>query len=393
MGGREPLAAGDAARLIGQSTIVVVKVGSALLIDPASDDDIPVRKEWLAALARDLAGLRKAGKRVVVATSGAIAIGRSRLGLPAGPLRLDESQAASAAGQAALINAWGDAFAPHGLVAAQVLLTLDDTEDRRRYLNARQTLTTLLELGAVPVINENDTVATAEIRYGDNDRLAAHAAQLVGADCLIILSDIDGLYTADPSTDSAARHIPLVKEVTPDIEAMAGAPRPGSPGSGGMATKLAAARIAGAQGCASIIAHGRDNQPIGALLSGARATVFLTATSPASARKVWIANRLKPAGEIHIDAGALAALRKGASLLPAGVTRCTGDFRRGDAVLLVGPDGRAAAQGLVGIDAADLARIAGKRSHEIATESPDDLQAFGARRALVIDRNNLVLKD
>ena len=400
----------ETARLIDGSAIIVIKVGSALLIDPQSKDEIPVRRDWLAALARDIAWLGQMNKRVIVTTSGAIAIGRSRLGLNAGPLRLDESQAASAAGQAALIDAWGHAFAPHGLVAAQILLTLDDTENRRRYLNARQTITTLMDLGAVPVINENDTVATSEIRYGDNDRLAAHAAQLVGADCLIILSDIDGLYTADPSTDPGAQHIPVVDEITPEIEAMAGKPRAGSPGSGGMATKLAAARIAAAQGCASIIAHGRANEPISALMAGARATIFRTAISPASARKAWIANRLKPAGEVHIDAGALDALHTGASLLPAGVTRCVGDFRRGDAVLLIDPAGRVVAQGLVGYDADELAVVAGKRLSEIDLSdrrgqkrqgAPQDSREPaahdghppGVRRPLVIDRNNLVMRD
>ncbi|HRX40498.1 MAG TPA: glutamate 5-kinase, partial [Parvularculaceae bacterium] len=277
---------------------IVVKVGSALLV---RKDGI-IASSWLASLAADLAALKARGADVIVVTSGAIAIGRQRLGL-SGRLRIEEKQAAAAAGQARLIEAWQEAFAPNGLVAAQLLLTLDDTENRRRYLNARATLGALLSVGAVPVINENDTVATSEIRYGDNDRLSAHAAQMAGADMLILLSDIDGLYTADPRRDQNARHVAFVEDVTPEIEAMAGGANAGAGvGSGGMATKVAAAKIATGSGCAVVIARGEMDHPVAAILNGAPVTVFAPHSTPDRARRSWISGRLKPAGVIAIDA-------------------------------------------------------------------------------------------
>lgn len=348
-----------ASRLAGAKR-VVVKVGSALLVR-----DEAIAASWLATLAADLAALKARGAELIVVTSGAVAIGRRRLGL-SGRLRLEEKQAAAAAGQARLIEAWQEAFSPHGLVAAQLLLTLDDTENRRRYLNARATLGALLSVGAVPVINENDTVATSEIRYGDNDRLSAHAAQMAGADMLVLLSDIDGLYTADPRRDESARHMPLVENITPEIEAMAGGANLGAGvGSGGMATKVAAARIAAGSGCAVIIARGDMNHPVAAVISGARTTLFAPHSTPDRARRAWISGRLKPAGSVTVDAGAAAALKKGASLLPAGVKSVAGDFRRGDAVTIIAEDGQTVGRGLIAYDMADAARLLGKKSEEI----------------------------
>ena len=305
----------------------MIKAGSATLCSKAGD----VNAAWLASLAEDIAKIRSAGVEVIVVSSGAVALGRDRLGL-SGPLRLEEKQAASAAGQVRLAQAWQTAMAAHDIKIAQVLLTLHDTEDRRRYLNARATLRMLLDLGALPVVNENDTVATSEIRYGDNDRLAAHTAQIAGADALLILSDIDGLYTADPRNNSDAAHLDAVEEITPAIVKSASGPnsRRGV-GSGGMATKVAAAKIAGANGCATIIASGDGDHPLAAVLDGARATLFRPSENKENARRQWIAGRIKPVGAISIDDGAADAVRRGASLLPAGVTAVEGDFKRGDA--------------------------------------------------------------
>ena len=341
---------------------LVVKIGSALLVDPAQ---AAPRAEWLAGVAADIAALRARGTEVIVVSSGAIALARRALGLTRARLRLEEKQAAAAVGQIRLAQAWAGALAAVGLTAAQLLLTLEDTEDRRRYLNARATLQTLLAMGTVPVINENDTVATAEIRFGDNDRLAARVAEMVEADQLILLSDIDGLYTADPRRDPAARHLPVVAAITPEIEAMGGEPPPGY-SSGGMRTKLAAARIATQAGAAMAIArgHGTDH-PLAALEAGARCTWFLPAPEGRSARKRWIAGALAPMGVLTIDAGAARALAAGGSLLPAGVRAVDGSFERGDPVLVRGPDGVALAQGLAAYAAADAARIAGHRSDAI----------------------------
>jgi glutamate 5-kinase len=305
----------------------------------------------------------------------------------AGALRLDEKQAASAAGQAALVEAWQRAFSAHDIPVAQILLTLDDTEDRRRYLNARATFATLLDLGAMPLVNENDTIATAEIRYGDNDRLAAHAAQIAGADLLVILSDIDGVYDADPRREAGAAHLPLIERITPAIEAAAGgANAAAGVGSGGMASKIAAAQIAGAAGAATIIAPGTDDHPLRRLAEGGRATLILSGTTPDKARRQWIGGRLKPQGEIRIDAGAATALLGGASLLPAGVSSLSGEFQRGDAVLVVAPDGTAIAQGLVAFGAPELRLISGKRSDEI-----EKILGY-RRRPAVIEKDDLALR-
>lgn len=360
---------------------LVVKVGSAILCGADG-----VRENWLATLADDIADLRRDGREVVVVTSGAIALGRRRLKLQ-GPLRLDEKQAASAAGQAALVEAWQAAFAPHAIPVAQILLTLDDTENRRRYLNARATFATLLELGALPLVNENDTIATAEIRYGDNDRLAAHAAQIAGAELLIILSDVDGVYDADPRRFAGAKRLPLIDRITPEIVAAAGgANAAAGVGSGGMASKIAAAEIAGAAGAATIIAAGMDDHPLDRIAGEGAATLILAPTSPAKARRQWIGARLKPLGEIRIDAGAAKALTGGASLLPAGVVSIAGEFQRGDAVLVVAPDGAAIAQGLSAYGASELRAIAGKRSDEI-----EKILGY-RRRPAVIEKDDLALR-
>ena len=371
---------------------LIVKIGSALLVE---DRKGAIRRAWLDAMADDLASLRAEGVEVLVVSSGAIAIGRRHLGLPEGPLKLEEKQAAAATGQIRLAHAYQDALARHGLTVAQVLVTPDDTEQRRRHLNARGTLATLLRLGAVPVINENDTVATAEIRFGDNDRLAARVAQMISADMLVLLSeDIDGLYSADPRRDPSARHIAEVTEITAEIEAMAGsAPGVGSGGvgsggvgSGGMVTKLAAARIATAAGCAMVIANGREANPIGRLIAGARHTTFRAAGKPVQRRKRWISGLLQIAGALVIDDGAVRALGRGKSLLPAGVTRVEGAFERGDPVRVLGPDGRVLGRGLAAYSSEDARRIAGKRSREIEA-------VLGYRgRDEIIHRDDLVVE-
>ncbi len=338
-----------------------MKIGSALLVDAT---EATPRASWLAGIAADIAALRARGTDVIVVSSGAIALARRTLGFTHGRLRLEEKQAAAAVGQIRLAQAWSEALSARGLTAAQLLLTLGDTEDRRRYLNARATLTTLFGLGCVPVINENDSVATTEIRFGDNDRLAARVAEMVQADQLVLLSDIDGLYTADPRRDPTATHIPLVTAMTPEIEAMGGEPPTGY-SSGGMRTKLVAARIATQAGCAMAIALGDVDAPLRALEQGARCTWFLPTPEGRSARKRWIAGALAPVGECWIDAGARRALQAGKSLLPAGVSRVQGSFERGDPVLVRGPDGTALARGLSAYASADAQRIAGHRSDAI----------------------------
>lgn len=339
---------------------IVVKIGSALLVEASTG---ALKRDWLDGVCRDIAEARGRGQQVVVVSSGAIALGRRSLGLP-GVLKLEESQAAAAVGQIRLAHAWQEALAAHGLIVAQVLLTLGDTEQRRNYLNARSTLSTLLALGAVPVINENDTTATTEIRFGDNDRLAARVAEMVSADCLMLLSDIDGLYTADPSTDPDARFIPELSEITPEIEAMAGGSRSGL-GRGGMVTKIAAASIALRAGCAMAIARGDKVRPIEAVRRGDRCTWFVPKATPLAARKQWIAGSLAPAGALIVDAGAARALAQGRSLLPAGVVAVEGRFDRGDAVTVRGPDGRELARGLVAYGAEDARRIQGQKSGRI----------------------------
>ena len=339
--------------------LLVVKIGSALVVDGAAP-----RTAWLDGVAADVAAAKARGTSVILVSSGAIALARRTLGLTQPRLRLEEKQAAAAVGQIQLAQAWAAALAAHGLTAAQILLTFADTEDRRRYLNARATLTTLLALGCVPVINENDSVATAEIRFGDNDRLAARVAEMVNADYLLLLSDIDGLYVADPRIDPAAPHIPVVPQVTPEIEAMGGEPPPGY-SSGGMRTKLAAARIATQAGCAMAIARGITANPIQAMVEGARCTWFLPAPEGRSARKRWIAGSLSALGTLTVDTGAARALMAGRSLLPAGVHGADGTFERGDPVDVRAPDGALLARGLSAYSAADMRRIAGHRSDQI----------------------------
>ncbi len=339
--------------------LLVVKIGSALVTDGAQP-----RTAWMGGVAEDVAAARARGTSVILVSSGAIALARRTLGLTQPRLRLEEKQAAAAVGQIALAQAWAGALSAQGLTAAQLLLTLQDSEDRRRYLNARATLTTLLGLGCVPVINENDTVATAEIRFGDNDRLAARVAEMVGADRLVLLSDIDGLYTADPRADPAARHIAEVAQITPEIEAMGGEPPPGY-SSGGMRTKLVAARIATQAGCAMAIALGSIANPIQAVADGARCTWFLPAPEGRSARKRWIAGSLQPLGALSVDAGAARALLAGSSLLPAGVRGVEGAFDRGDPVEVRDLSGLLLGRGLSAYSADDMRRIAGHRSEEI----------------------------
>jgi glutamate 5-kinase len=339
---------------------VVVKVGSALLVDSAAGQ---IKREWLASLVADVAALKKAGKDVILVSSGAIALGRRILGLKDATLHLEESQAAAAAGQVRLAQAYVDAFEAHGMVAAQILLTLEDTEARRRYLNARETLRTLLALKAVPVINENDTVATTEIRFGDNDRLAARVASMAEADCLILLSDIDGLYTANPQRVADARHIPEVATISKEIEDMAEGPL-SKTSKGGMESKIVAAKIATQSGAATIIVNGQGLHPLHASRTG-RKTIFLPHGSPAAARKRWIGGGLTALGALTVDDGAEKALFTGKSLLPAGVTSVSGEFERGDAVKIVNRDGRELARGLVAYSAAESSRVIGKRSVEI----------------------------
>ena len=361
---------------------VVVKIGSALLVEESTG---AVRRPWLDALVDDLAALKAEGKEILVVSSGAIALGRRHFGLARRrSAKLEENQAAAATGQILLAHAYQESFARHGVTVAQILLSPDDTEERRRHLNARATLTTLLRLVAVPVINENDTVATAEIRFGDNDRLGARVAQMASADTLILLSDIDGLYTGDPRVDADAVHIPQVDQVTPAIEAMAGAAGTGY-ASGGMVTKLAAAKIAASAGTRMVIANGRALNPIRALRDGGRCTWFGTPASPLTARKRWIAGSLSPKGSLTLDAGAVKALRGGKSLLPAGVTRVSGSFERADLVTIHGPDESELARGLVAYSAADAGLIAGRKSREIE-------QVLGYRgRDEMVHRDDMVL--
>lgn len=341
---------------------VVVKVGSALLVGP----DGAAHGAWLADFAGDVARLRARGQQVLVVSSGAVALGRRRLGLGRRALTLPEKQAAAAAGQSALMRAWEEALGPHALTCAQVLLTRDDTEVRRRWLNARATIETLLALGVVPVINENDTVVTEEIRVGDNDRLSARVAQLVGAEALVLLSDVEGLYTADPRRDSAATLIPRVPRLTPEIEAMAGgANAAAGVGTGGMATKLEAARIAAQAGCATIVTLGNRAAPLAAIEAGATATVIEPATTPRAAYKAWIAGSLAPAGALLVDGGAAQALRRGKSLLAAGMTAVEGRFDKGECVRLLGPGGQEIGRGLVRYESGHAARICGLKSEAI----------------------------
>jgi glutamate 5-kinase len=341
---------------------IVVKVGSALLIDQTAGE---VKAAWLSALAADVAALHKQGKDILIVSSGSIALGRSRLKLPRGTLKLEESQAAAAVGQIELARIWSEVLGAHGIGTGQILVTLQDTEERRRYLNARSTIGKLLEWRAVPVINENDTVATNEIRYGDNDRLAARVATMTSADLLILLSDIDGLYTAPPGANPNAKLILVVDRVTADIEAMAGAAE-SEFSRGGMRTKIEAAKIATSSGTHMLIASGKIEHPLKTIADGGRCTWFLTPANPVTARKRWIAGSLEPRGTLVIDAGAVKALRAGKSLLPAGVVRVEGQFARGDAVVVRGPDGHEIGRGLVAYDADNAEKIKGHSSSDAA---------------------------
>jgi glutamate 5-kinase len=360
---------------------IVIKVGSALLVDAASGQ---LRRAWLESLIADVLRFRARQQEVILVSSGAIALGRRELGLASGALRLEESQAAAAVGQIRLAHVYKELLALYSVTVAQILLTLEDTERRRRYLNARATLNTLLGLGALPVINENDTVATAEIRYGDNDRLAARVAQMSSADCLVLLSDVDGLYTADPNVAADASFIAEVREITPQIEAMAGRAT-SNVGSGGMATKIAAAKIAMSAGCRMVIAAGQHDNPIRRIEEGGRGTWFVPPASPVAARKQWIAGTLRPAGALTIDAGALRALLGGKSLLPAGVVASRGRFDRGDTVSVLSVEGEELARGITAYSDSDAARIMGKKSSEIAS-----ILGFQGRDEM-IHRDDLVL--
>lgn len=370
-----PMAAPD----ILSARRLVVKIGSALLVDRTTG----LRVGWLGALAQDVAALKARGADVILVSSGSIALGRGVLGLAAGPLALEQAQAAAAVGQIRLARAYEEVLAPHGITTGQVLVTLEDTEDRRRYLNSRATMETLLGLGVVPIVNENDTVATDEIRYGDNDRLAAQIAVTVAADQLVLLSDVDGFYSANPKEDPSAQRFDLIREITPRIEAMAGDAISGV-SKGGMKTKLMAARIAVAGGCAMAIMEGSVLRPLTALAEGAPRTWFLAQGDPQAARKRWI-NAMKPRGELRVDAGAVAALRAGKSLLPAGVSGVTGSFGRGDPVAILGPSGDTLGKGLVRYTAAETKAIAGHRSGEI-----EAILGYAGRAAL-IHRDDMVI--
>jgi glutamate 5-kinase len=366
------------AALLSSARRVVVKVGSSLLIQAEGG----VRAAWLAGLADDIVALRKSGKEVVVVSSGAVALGRRHLALKPSA-RLDHKQAAAAAGQTMLMQAWESAFAAHHVPTAQLLLTFDDTEQRRRWLNARATIAVLLAQGALPVINENDSVATDELRYGDNDRLSARVAQMIKADLLLLLSDVDGLYSADPARDPDAGHVAEIAEVTDAIEAMAG-PASGV-GSGGMRSKLVAARIASGAGCATLIASGREDHPIQALAEGARATSVAAKGSAAGAYKQWIAGTLKPAGSLAVDAGAARALAGGNSLLPAGIVSVSGVFERGVCLSILDPDGHELARGISAYNSEDARAIAGQ-----ATGRIEELLGYRGPDAL-IHRDDLVM--
>ena len=358
---------------------LVIKIGSALLVDRATG----LKQGWLSALAMDVAEAKVGGADVVLVSSGSIALGRKVLGLPEGALTLEQSQAAAAVGQIRLARAYEEVLAPHGITTAQVLVTLEDTEDRRRYLNSRATMETLLGLGVVPIVNENDTVATDEIRFGDNDRLAAQIAVTVGADQLILLSDVDGFYSANPKEDPNAERFDIVTRITPEIEAMAGDPISGM-SKGGMKTKLLAAKTAVAGGCAMAIMEGSVLRPLAALAKGANRTWFVAGADPQAARKRWI-NAMKPRGELRLDAGAVVALRAGKSLLPAGVTEVTGSFGRGDPVAILSPEGAVLGKGLAGYAAVEARAIAGHRSGDMA-----GILGYPGRAALV-HRDDMVI--
>ena len=360
---------------------IVVKVGSSLLVDSKAGG---LKKAWLDALVADLALHHKRGADILVVSSGSIALGRSVLGLPKGALKLEDSQAAAAVGQIALARTWAEALGSHGITAGQILVTLWDTEERRRYLNARATIERLLDMRAAPVINENDTVATSEIRYGDNDRLAARVAAMASADCLVLLSDVDGLYTAPPATDPNAKLLPVVPRVTAEIEAMAGGAA-SELSRGGMRTKVEAAKIATTAGVHMAIADGRVDHPLKRIAEGGPCTWFLTPSNPVTSRKKWIAGSLEPKGVVRIDSGAAKALVSGKSLLPAGVKGIEGSFARGDCVLIRNPDGGEIGRGLIAYDAGEAAQIMGRSSRDI-----EKILGYSGRAAM-IHRDDMAL--
>lgn len=370
--------------LLGQYKRLVIKIGSAILIE---DDTYALRQKWLNKICAEIANRHAKGLETLIVSSGAIALGRARLGLINSNLSLAEKQACAAAGQSLLTQAYDKALSEESLISAQALLTLNDTESRRKWLNARSTLETLLSLGTIPIINENDTVATDEIRYGDNDRLAARTAQMVGADGLLLLSDIDGLYSTDPRKDTSAKHFPIIDTLTPDIMAMGGdANSEAAVGSGGMATKLTAAQIATQAGCEMIIMDGQSGSPLSRLEKGERHTRFLATTNPRKARAQWISGSLKPKGKVHLDAGAVAALIDGKSLLAAGVTNLEGAFEKGDAVGVYSPSGQEIARGLMSYGRNNADRIIGHHSDKI-----EDILGY-TNGAALIHRDNLVMQ-
>jgi len=373
----------NAATAIESAKTIVIKIGSSLLVEEAGNR---VNADWIAGVASDIAMLRDAGKHVVVVSSGAIALGSRELGINGRGLALEEKQAAAATGQVVLAHAWREALAAHDIGVAQILLSPEDTETRRRHLNARATMAALIGLGAVPVVNENDTVATAEIRFGDNDRLAARVAAMISADLLLLLSDIDGLYSGNPRQDESARHVPVVEVMSDEIMAMAGAAN-AAYASGGMVTKLEAARIAMNAGCGMVICNGQHQRPVTALIEGARHTLFHAEHSPLTARKRWIGGSLTPRGSLRVDAGALRALRQGRSLLPAGVTTATGQFDRGDLIAVEDATGQVIGHGLSAYSADDARRILGHKSSEI-----ENLLGYRGRDE-IIHADNLVMLD
>ncbi len=373
---------------IQTATTLVLKIGSSLLLSQTDEDTQGLNVEWLAAMASDIADARAKGQKIIVVTSGALALGCAKLNLQRQDLNVAQSQAASATGQIELVRGWQAALGAHGITTAQVLLTAEDTEQRRRYLNARQTLNALLDMGAIPIINENDTLATQELRYGDNDRLAARVAAMVSADCLVLFSDIDGLYTANPQDTDTAEFLDVVEEITPEITAMAG-PSGSQHGSGGMVTKLQAGEIAQSAGCHMVLASGRGLSPLRALAQGARSTLFRARANPLTARKNWIASTLHPSGAVHLDAGAVRALAAGNSLLPVGIQSLEGEFERGDCLSIIAPDGQEIARGLSAYASSEARLIIGKDSKAIA--ALPDVEQYNLERTEMVHRDDMVL--
>ncbi|UTW55829.1 glutamate 5-kinase [Kordiimonas sp. SCSIO 12610] len=359
---------------------IIIKIGSSLLVDEFGD----LRQSWLSSVSDDIASLKRIGKQVIIVSSGAIALGKKSLGLTGRPQRLDDAQASAAIGQIKLARAFEESLSKNNQTVAQLLLTLNDLEDRPRYLNARGTLEALLSKDIIPIINENDTVATSEIKFGDNDRLAARVAQLAGADLLFLLSDIDGLYSADPRTDKTAKFFPVVTEITPEILQMAG-PTNTDHGTGGMATKIAAAQIALTSGCSMIIANGHSPSPISRILNGERHTLFKTSNKPLEARKQWIRSLTSTKGSVTLDNGAVSALKDGASILPVGITEVTQGFKRGDLITILDPSGNNLGHGLVSYDASEIELIKGKKLRDI-----QKILGYAGRSAL-IHRDDLIL--